>query len=289
MAPYLSNAEIKSLSKNLASAVSESRSQDARTILEQLQSGVQPVEDVIRATKIGQAVAKVRSYDDKGVSQLAKDLVRTWKSKVESQREAKKKESPNGTASPANAVTSPLPVNSAAANSHVPPSSSSSNRVDKKADTKQPLSFEIHDDKTRNACLKIIHVALEVESTDKHAVFARAKEVEEATFTLVGKGSVNNEYRQKMRSLSLNLKDRKNPELREGVASGLIEADKLVLMTPEEMASEEKKAERSALQMQNLFKAKAAAAQEAETDAFQCGKCKQRKCTYYQKQTRSFC
>jgi hypothetical protein len=75
MAPYLSNAEIKSLSKNLSSAVAESRSQvsagppllgpketmkhcthalvefvlqDARKILEQLQKGVEPVEDVIR-------------------------------------------------------------------------------------------------------------------------------------------------------------------------------------------------------------------------------------------------
>jgi len=27
--------------------------------------------------------------------------------------------------------------------------------------------------------------------------------------------------------------------------------------------------------------------QEASTDAFKCGKCKQRKCTYYQLQTRS--
>lgn len=39
--------------------------------------------------------------------------------------------------------------------------------------------------------------------------------------------------------------------------------------------------------MQNLFNAKGAEAQEAETDAFECGKCKQRKCRYYQKQTRS--
>ena len=53
------------------------------------------------------------------------------------------------------------------------------------------------------------------------------------------------------------------------------------------MASEELKAERTALQMQNLFNAKGAEAQEAETDAFECGKCKQRKCRYYQKQTRS--
>lgn len=123
------------------------------------------------------------------------------------------------------------------------------------------MNFDILNDKTRNACLKIIYQALEVEAADLHVIFGRAKEVEEATYKLVGKNQVNNDYRQKMRSLSLNLKDKKNPSLREGVASGSIEAEKLVVMTPEEMASDERKAERSALQVQNLFKAKAAAAQ----------------------------
>lgn len=37
-------------------------------------------------------MAKARSYEDKSVSTLAKELVRLWKSKVDVQREAKKKE-----------------------------------------------------------------------------------------------------------------------------------------------------------------------------------------------------
>lgn len=53
------------------------------------------------------------------------------------------------------------------------------------------------------------------------------------------------------------------------------------------MASEERKAENRKLVAENLFKAQAAAPQQAETDAFQCGKCKQRRCMYYQMQTRS--
>lgn len=65
---------------------------DVHSILERLQKGVKPTEDVIRATKVGQTVAKLRGCNDKAVSQLAKDLVQTWKSKVNSQREAKKKE-----------------------------------------------------------------------------------------------------------------------------------------------------------------------------------------------------
>lgn len=171
---------------------------------------------------------------------------------------------PNASASPATTVASPSPskpVTSSSAPVPLAPSSTPTNVNNKK----EPLNFDILDDKTRNACLKLIHQALAADSTittdDEHAIFAKAKKVEEVTFSVVGKKSVNGDYRTKIRSLSFNLKDKNNPTLREGVVSGTIEAEKLVVMTPEEMASDERKAERSALQMQNLFKAKAAAAQ----------------------------
>lgn len=68
------------------------------------------------------------------------------------------------------------------------------------------------------------------------------------------------------------------------------------------MASEERKAKDQAIAEQNLFKSLGAGEQQAETDAFQCGKCKQvrtylrllsvsycvqRKTIYRQAQTRS--
>ena len=43
----------------------------------------------------------------------------------------------------------------------------------------------------------------------------------------------------------------------------------------QEMASEERKAENSKIKEENLFASYGAAEQEAETDAFQCGRCKQ--------------
>lgn len=318
----LSNGEIRDLTKNLTTAVAENRHGDARKIMEKLQSGVKPTEEVIRATKVGQAVAKLRNSEDKGISQLAKDLVRTWKSKVDSQREAKKKDcehlqqavrsvqscfglavmllgmrdgcdcltltlthtyaylcftAPSASASPSTAVASPQSVKPSAA---ATPTSSSNK--------KEPLNFEVLNERTRNACLKLIHQSLGFESSaDTYLIYDQALAIELAVFKQIGKGEVTGDYRAKVRSLTLNLKDKKNPTLRANVISGSVPADKLVLMTAEEMASEEQKAERTALQMQNLFNAKGAASQEAETDAFQCGKCKQRKCRYYQKQTRS--
>lgn len=53
------------------------------------------------------------------------------------------------------------------------------------------------------------------------------------------------------------------------------------------MASEERKAADNKIKEENLFKSLSAEEQQAETDAFQCSRCKQRKCRYRQAQTRS--
>lgn len=46
-------------------------------------------------------------------------------------------------------------------------------------------------------------------------------------------------------------------------------------MTSQEMASEERKAEDAKIVEQNLHNSLGAEEQQAETDAFQCGRCKQ--------------
>lgn len=53
------------------------------------------------------------------------------------------------------------------------------------------------------------------------------------------------------------------------------------------MASEESKARDRKLAEEALFKARGATSAQAETDMFKCGKCRGRKCTYFQMQTRS--
>lgn len=53
------------------------------------------------------------------------------------------------------------------------------------------------------------------------------------------------------------------------------------------MKSEERKAADKKIEEENFFKSLSAAEKQAETDAFQCSRCKQRKCRYRQQQTRS--
>ncbi|GFH07213.1 uncharacterized protein HaLaN_01983, partial [Haematococcus lacustris] len=98
---------------------------------------------------------------------------------------------------------------------------------------------------------------------------------------------VNQQYKAKFRSLSFNLKDPKNPDLRARVLEGDIEAQELVEMSAEQLASSEKKAEYSQIREHIMAESVRGNTQVASTDQFQCGRCKQRKCTYYQMQTRS--
>jgi transcription elongation factor S-II len=55
----------------------------------------------------------------------------------------------------------------------------------------------------------------------------------------------------------------------------------------QQLASETLKQEMAQLERENMFAAQSAGMTDAETDAFKCGKCGQRKTRYYQMQTRS--
>ena len=95
------------------------------------------------------------------------------------------------------------------------------------------------------------------------------------------------EYKAKFRQLSFNLKDPKNPDLRQSVADGLISPAVLLDLSPEELGSDERRNSNAKIREHATNEAVRGQKKEASTDAFKCGKCKQRKCTYYQLQTRS--
>lgn len=98
---------------------------------------------------------------------------------------------------------------------------------------------------------------------------------------------VGKEYKAKFRQLLFNLRDPKNPDLRAQVADGLIDPVSLLDLAPEQLASAERRTENEAIREHATNEAVRGQKKEASTDAFKCGKCKQRKCTYYQLQTRS--
>lgn len=105
-------------------------------------------------------------------------------------------------------------------------------------------------------------------------------------------GHTTPEYKGKIRSLFVNLKDKANPSLRESIVSGDLPPEKFSKMTSEvaclaalrvtqthaaaqEMMTEERRAADRKIKEENLFKSLGAGEQEAETEGFQCSRCKQ--------------
>lgn len=150
-------------------------------------------------------------------------------------------------------------------------------------------------DPARDKARSLLAAALDLvprESRDPGACPATvAAAVESAVLADHGDGSARRipgtRYKAKLRSLLFNLKDASNPDARRRALNGDLAAVELVRAGPEELASDARKAENEAIRAAALFEAERGQKNLATTDQFRCGKCRQRKCTYYQMQTRS--
>jgi transcription elongation factor S-II len=94
-------------------------------------------------------------------------------------------------------------------------------------------------------------------------------------------------YKNRVRSRVINLKDARNPKLRESVRLGYIAPEKLASMTPEEMASDEMKKLRERLTKEAIDDHQMARTQGAKTSLLKCNKCKKNNVVYSEMQTRS--
>ena len=114
-----------------------------------------------------------------------------------------------------------------------------------------------------------------------------AASVESAMYERIGWS--NPIKKAKYQSVLFNLKDPKNSDLRRKVVLAEINAETLVTMSAEEMACEKRKRENIQIKLKTLKRCVHDANEEdkATTDMFQCSRCRERKCTYYQLQTRS--
>ncbi|GAA5878915.1 hypothetical protein JCM1840_000838 [Sporobolomyces johnsonii] len=317
---------ISALRKQLLAASDDSKVPEVVEVLKRLKQEVVATEKLLRETKIGVTVNKLRNNQSKEVADLAKELVQKWKSDVGktgskkvASASASTAASPSPTPTPksppakgmpepakpsiavaTNAVPAPPKAASAAASSAPSASSSAAAPPPKrrqgsggpprthKTDGVDFSGPEETGDKTREICCQLIYDALASDSEHpSDLILQRARALERYVWEQNPPPAGTKTYRDKMRSFNFNLKAANNPTLREDVVSGEISIAQLYNMSPKDMASEEQKALNRKLVAENLFNAQAAAPQQAETDAFQCGKCKQRRCMYYQMQTRS--
>ncbi|CAN6675060.1 transcription elongation factor S-II [Trichomonascus vanleenenianus] len=276
-------SEIKALMKALDKTTDVDK---IKGILDQFNAGVKPTEKLLRETKLGIAVNKLRTHEDAEVSEKVKKVIKKWKDEVSAQKARSK-------ASAASSAASTKSASPSSTNGNKPDSSGGETVAAKFTSHGKPrnakndgVRTDIYEDKARNSCVDICYTALATDSEAAPAdILACAKSIEKVVFE--GEKGTTATYRAKMRSLYMNLKDKHNPRLRQGVVNGDISAERLYKMSPQEMASDDLKKEIEELEKKNLFNARGATEKRAVTNRFTCGKCKQKKVSYYQMQTRS--
>lgn len=240
-------------------------------LLNILHDGVQPTEKLLRETKVGVAVNKYRTNSNSEITLLVKKMIKHWKEVVQSEKNKKKKPE-----------TAPAP---AAAPSVAKPKENKFHSGPRNPKT-DGINTQLYDNTTRNASVTALYTALAIERDDAGEHIIRvAREIETEVFKAEYL-AVNDSYRNKLRTFTMNLRNKKNPELRDRLLTGAILPEKFIKMSPNDMAPEALKKEIEKLNKQNLFDAQGATEKRAVTDRFTCGKCKHKKVSYYQMQTR---
>jgi len=274
-------SDVHDMKKALEKALKNENMKTAKSILEELYQ-IKATTSLLQKTQIGKLVNHVKKFPNvsNDVLKLSRKIITNWKQDV--QEDIKEK---SHTTKKSLSRTSSVDSISKASSSPKSTNSESTNEV-KRTSITDGVRMIHTGSKARDVCANMIYKALALYKDSKPQVLIRkASEIESEVFKLYK--DVDQKYKSKILSLCSNLKDTSNPHLKEKIINDEISPAQFCQMSSTEMASEEKKEEIKKIQDHNLFLARGAENQEATTTQFKCGKCKQRLCTYNQKQTRS--
>ncbi|CAM9647741.1 unnamed protein product [Laminaria digitata] len=264
---------------------------------------------LLRESKVGSTVSKLKKHANERVSNSAKALVKKWKKVAEAsgvQGGAKVEKA----ASPKEAEpTEPDKgggVGGAGAGAGSGAAAASPPPLKGALDGKLSAEVEIEDALTEVGIapfrLKMRRkvfdtLTLDFKDGDRLPVARVAKEVECAMDDNNPYLRKKDGYLAKVRQLAFNLK--KNEQLRQDVREGLVAPERLVVMTSTELMSKDKReamdkavSDRTEARMldwydKNKDKINKQCGITEQEGMFECGRCKSTKTTYTQKQTRS--
>ncbi|KAK4897708.1 transcription elongation factor TFIIS [Elasticomyces elasticus] len=271
----------------------------ASTLLQLLQplQKFTATEDLLRQSKIGIAVNKLRQNKDTKVAQAASQLINKWKTDVKGSsgkggKAASSSPAPgaqkgaNGTASPM-APGGGVKMEGVKKESATAAQRKSTVAPEKRTFTTDEVNTKVTHDPARDSCVGLMYNGLAyLSSASPDSILPVARQVEIACFEVHG-GLVTADYKSKMRSLFQNLKMKGNTALRKGVLDGEIEPKRFVTMSSEDLKSAEKKAQDAELEKENMKQSMTAQEEKAISTTMTCGRCKQSRVAYTQAQTRA--
>jgi transcription elongation factor S-II len=138
-------------------------------LLNDLNGGLKPTEDLLRQTRIGVTINKLRTHNDPAVASLANKMVQKWRDEVNKQ---KKGGAPRAKAAAANGSASPAP----------PPSGTASPAPGKKKHAVEPakrnhktdgVKYEVTGEAARDACVRLMYDGLAFMSEERQCNSSR--------------------------------------------------------------------------------------------------------------------
>ncbi len=221
-------------------------------------------EDSLRQSKIGIVVGKLRSSKDPKVASLATQLVHRWKAEVN------KKKSAAGGGTPGKGVNGDIGSgrNSPAPKKEVAAPKKFSVAPDKRNVKADGVDTAVTKDSARDGCITLIYNGLAFMSEEAPSdILSVSRAIELAAYEAHG-SETSGTYKQKMRSLHLNLKMKQNSTLRRDVFNGSIDPKRFASMTSEELKSEDQRRKDAELEKENMSKAMTAQEEKAVSTTY---------------------
>uniref|UniRef100_A0A7E4UNI4 Transcription elongation factor n=1 Tax=Panagrellus redivivus TaxID=6233 RepID=A0A7E4UNI4_PANRE len=262
--------------------------EDPEVIIKALEAKKWSVEEIAntRAAVITNEFRK--KITDEKLAKRYKGLIKLWKTMPESP----------GTVSAGSrktkSTTSPGPEGDAKKSKPSPPNEVKTVKTEKpstsnRAPIPPPRKFDLKmpSDETRSRNVTVLATSLKSAALPDGSQHPDdlAIHIEYAIYEVFN--DTSKEYMAAIRSRVFNLRDKKNPALRENILTGQLAPERFARMTADEMASDEMKNLREAFTKEGINEHQMAVTEGTPTDMFKCGKCHQNNCTYNQLQTRS--
>ncbi|XP_032817653.1 transcription elongation factor A protein 1-like [Petromyzon marinus] len=304
--------DVVRIAKRLEKMVTRKSTDGALDLLKELQA-IPMTLGILKMTRVGMLVNSLRKLTkDEEVISISKILIKTWKKLLGVDQMKRRSSQDSSSSSPTySPVEMPEGSNSGPEGKHCERGGGGDRR---RAETKPPStpstpstpttptspsapgtprspafpSAGTSSEVVREKCREMLAAALK--TNDDYVKYAAnceliGAQIEDSIFQELP--AVDQKYKNRVRSRISNLKDPKNPNLRISVLTGAISASCMAKMTAEEMASDELREKRKAMTEEAIRAHQMAKTGGTETDLFSCGKCRKKRCTYTQVQTRS--
>eukprot|EP01080_Neovahlkampfia_damariscottae_P005070 gene5070-8670_t len=281
----LNDDEFQKIQKNLDISLSNENVEKVKSILQNFISIHDITPNQLKTTKIAKTVGNLKKYDasskikkDKEINELSKKLIDHWKSLFKT-------------------GSSPVTTMNNTSLKKITDSQEDS-QTDSQEIKKSKVSDKLlpkTNDKMRDFVIKKISNTLysfknksnkKINQQEMNCI-QLAENIESSLFKHCSHQSTNPFYKSQYSNINFNLGDDSNPDFALKVFNGIYTPEILATLSASDMASDAHNEKLKSLEEERVFENAIPSAESSATDIFECGKCKQRKCTYFQMQTRS--